>query len=201
MTEAVITAAGSSERMGSWKLMLPYKGKAVIDYVVEAAVSAADHVIIVGGFNADALFNHISSQFPHKRGNFSFVLNEDYQRGMFSSIQSSIPHLAGTEADDFFIIHSDMPLIRSFHIKELFMIWDELQSNTDQYDIMQPVYDAVPGHPVIFKHPVARTILEKRSTDSMTAVFADHQVYRVETGDSAYVRDIDTPESYNRLPS
>lgn len=240
MTEAIITAAGASERMGSWKLMLPYKGKPVIDHVVEAVIPSADHIILVGGYNAEALFRHISKTFRDYLDIITPVNNEGYSRGMFSSIQTGISFLNGqnflsgqktstslaahqdsrnrqglgdsqdsqdsqaeneeNEGNDFFIIHSDLPMIRSVHIKELFMIWDELQSNTDQYDILQPVYESIPGHPVIFKHHVIKTILEKRPSDSMNEVFADHQVYRVGVSDPAYATDIDTPEAYNRLP-
>lgn len=234
MTEAIITAAGASERMGSWKLMLPYKGKPVIDHVVEAVIPSADHIILVGGYNAEALFRHISETFRDYLDIITPVNNEGYSRGMFSSIQTGISFLYGqktgthlaahqdsrgtqgigesqgsqdvqvgneeNEGNDFFIIHSDLPMIRSVHIKELFMIWDELQSNTDQYDILQPVYESIPGHPVIFKHHTIKTILEKRPSDSMNEVFADHQVYRVGVSDPAYATDIDTPEAYNRLP-
>ncbi len=54
---AIILAAGSSTRMKKQKLLLPFKGKTIIETVIENAVSTVGkNVMVVLGSNREEIF-------------------------------------------------------------------------------------------------------------------------------------------------
>ena len=53
--DCVIPAAGRSERMGTWKPVLPFGGSTIIQTVVTAALRARARVILVTGYRAEDL--------------------------------------------------------------------------------------------------------------------------------------------------
>lgn len=171
--------------------MLPYLGQPLINQVVETARSTADKVILVTGHRSRELCDHFTGN-----PDITFIENKNYTRGMFSSIRAGIQ---GIEDGIFFILHADLPLIRTTHIKPLLDYFTLQQNN--HIEIVQPLCGTVPGHPVIFSPGVRETLLKAQDSNSMRDIFAAHTVSYYQTDDRAYITDIDTMESYNRLIS
>lgn len=191
MTECIILAAGTSSRMNSWKLFLPFRGRPVIDHVLDAAAQSCDRVIIVSGFRSAALKEHLG----RRDDRCIFCTNTGFERGMFSSIQTAAYHSRG---DLLFITHADLPLTSAGTFGSLL----ELKAGTcSDEEILQPVYEGKPGHPVLMEGSVRKTILSLDSSASMREVFAQHRVRRIPWEDPSVISDIDTPEAYHRLIS
>ncbi|MCK5156050.1 MAG: nucleotidyltransferase family protein [Spirochaetales bacterium] len=189
MISCIIPAAGSSTRMDEWKLMLPYLGKPIIDHVVETALSSADRVLLVTGYRENELRSHFSG-IPE----IIFLQNPDYSRGMFSSIRTGA---AGLDPENFFVLHADLPLVKPSHITCLFDYFTHQRKN--KIEIVQPVCNGVPGHPVIFSGSVRETLLRASDSDSMRDIFQCHTVSFFQTNDPAYITDVDTREAYDQL--
>src|SRR5690606_1115371 len=78
---AIILAAGKSTRMHRQKLLLPYKGKTIIEQVVEKAMKAVQkNVVVVLGSHSDEIYKQI------KDTGVPVQQNENYASGMLSSI-------------------------------------------------------------------------------------------------------------------
>src|SRR5664280_2261479 len=79
---AIILAAGESKRMGSPKMLLPFKGRSMIENVISNVFkSKADEIIVVLG----AYFDELSLLM--KRLDVSYCFNDNYMKGMLSSVQ------------------------------------------------------------------------------------------------------------------
>ena len=98
----IVLAAGLSERMGRNKLLLPYKGEAIIVKTVRNALSFSDKVIVVTGNERERVEESLSS-FP-----LTFVYNENYRMGQRTS---TIEGIKCVENDDFSILPGDLPLL------------------------------------------------------------------------------------------
>ena len=78
---ALILAAGSSRRMGSQKLLLPYGQSTIIETVVDNVLnSAIDHVMVVLGANQEEIRNTLAQK-P-----VQFCYNREHENGMLSSV-------------------------------------------------------------------------------------------------------------------
>ncbi len=103
---AIILAAGRSSRMGSHKLLLPYKGRPIVNWVLAAAcASQADPVIIVLGHEAE----QVDAALRAERW-FLAIHNPWYMDGMSTSLKIG---LAATPKDEdgAIILLGDQPLI------------------------------------------------------------------------------------------
>jgi len=76
----IVLAAGASTRMKKQKMLLPYKGKTIIETVISNAIPALKkNIIVVLGANSDETSKK-TSNFQIKR-----VENQRYSEGMLSS--------------------------------------------------------------------------------------------------------------------
>src|SRR5580765_6045109 len=103
---AIILAAGRSSRMGSHKLLLPYKGRPIVNWVLAAAcASQADPVIIVLGHEAQ----QVDAALQAERW-FLAIHSPWYMDGMSTSLKTG---LAATpkDVDGAIILLVDQPLI------------------------------------------------------------------------------------------
>lgn len=171
--------------------MLPFHGKPIIEVVAEAALAAADTVILVTGFRGDELSEHFAG-FPK----ITCIHNKNYARGMFSSIRAGV---TGIDDGMFFILHADLPLLKTSHLTSLIDYFTLQQENG--IEIVQPLCGTVPGHPVIFSESVRETLITAQDSDTMRDVCKAHTLSYFLTEDPAYITDIDTMESYRKLIS
>ena len=78
---AIILAAGSSRRMGSQKLLLPFDQSTLIETVIDNVIaSAVDHVMVVLGPMHEEIMQVIGKR-P-----VQFCHNREHEKGMLSSI-------------------------------------------------------------------------------------------------------------------
>src|SRR6202012_1639570 len=93
MTAAIILAAGESSRLGFPKQTLLYKGKTLLEWVIEAAgKSKCNPVIVVLGANAETIEPGI------KNNGVTLIHNHKWAEGMASSIRAAIEHIEKNSA-------------------------------------------------------------------------------------------------------
>ena len=192
-TGIIILAAGSSSRLGRPKQLLDYKGKTLLQTVInEALETSCRPVIAVLGANA----KEIASQ--HQHDQISFVINESWENGMASSIVAGLSAIIrnNSEIESIIIAVADQAFIKMINFNNLI----EKQKETGK-NIIASTYAETIGTPVLFKKDYfeallsltgaegAKKILKQYPQDVETVVFEHGEI------------DIDTETDYNNLIS
>jgi xanthine/CO dehydrogenase XdhC/CoxF family maturation factor/CTP:molybdopterin cytidylyltransferase MocA len=189
LISAVILAAGESKRMGKPKLLLPYGDKTIIETVIQNAInSEIKNIIVVLGAEKDKIRNQIS--------NYPVIITEnpDYLNGMLSSVQCGLRTLPG-DTDSVILLLGDQPMISGLVIDQL----ADTYRHTDK-GILIAYHKGKRGHPILFKIKYKKEIEElsvENSLHDFTRKFAS-DILEVETETPDILRDIDTPEDYNK---
>lgn len=189
--DCLIPSAGLSRRMGSWKPLVEYRGRPLIMSAVEHALSACARVLVVTGHRGEELEQLLEQSY---RGSerVCWVRNRHFERGMFSSIQAGATHI---RSDWFFVALGDMPEIPP----DLYAYLAGHTTATERlYDIIRPVYQGRPAHPVLLRSMVAQSIQDLPDDGNMQKVFEFHRqktgrgVLEIETDEPGCLYDIDT---------
>lgn len=140
---AVILAAGEADRMGKLKQLLPWKEKTILETVIDNVLSSKhidDEIRIVLGAEAKRVKEKISC---YKDSRIVIKENPNYKQGMSSSLKKGIEHLS--ESTKYLVIFlGDQPLITPDIFDNIINKFEE-----ESAEIMMPVYNKKPGHPVI----------------------------------------------------
>ena len=189
MIWAMILAAGESKRMGEAKLLLHFKGKTIIETIVENVVkSNVDKILVVLGSEKEKIEERIKN-FP-----LEFAFNPDYRSGMLSSVQCGFKTLP-KDAQAVLIILGDQPSVSSKVINKIIAAYKKTGKG-----IVLPVYKKERGHPVLidmkYREEVAklspqlglRELIYNRSDD----------ILEVKVATSSVLRDIDDAEDYRK---
>jgi molybdenum cofactor cytidylyltransferase len=186
----IILAAGSSERMGRTKQLLPFRGKPLLQHVIELA-SASDLVetIVVLGAAADEIRRRIEPG-PGVR----FARNPDHATGQASSLRAGLQAL-GKNIDAALVLVGDQPLVPAEAIRTILSL-----RNPARHAVIRAMYGGNPGHPVLLEREIWSEVLDSGSDEgarSWIAANAD----RVLEADLPFPlpAEVDTPEDYRRL--
>ena len=186
MVAAIILSAGKSERMGSPKALLRYRGLSFLSTILAAIDSARiEQVIVVAGHH----FDLIAKAFPNVR----VVFNPDYEKGMSTSVQAGIRALTGV-LDGAAIFLVDHPLMDRQTI-------DALVNRLEPGSIVVPVHESRRGHPVVFSAELFDEVLALPPDQGLNVVVKriPERVVEVFVENPGVLRDIDTPEQFARL--
>jgi molybdenum cofactor cytidylyltransferase len=188
MIAAVVLAAGFARRMGRQKLLLEFKGKAVVRWSVEAVLShVADCVVVTGQDDAGvrATLSGLAVR---------YAVNARPQDGQGSSIAVGIAALkpwtsaAVIVLGDQFRTPADvLPALLTAHARS-------------HKSVVVPSYRGTRGTPVLFGSDVFPELRALRGDEGARAVVAARPE-RVEVVplDIAMPADVDTPEDFARL--
>lgn len=186
-TAALILAAGRSSRMGAFKPLLPLGPKKVIGHAVDLFRKAgvAD-ILVVAGFEAERLVPVLEEL------GAGWVINRDYDRGMFSSLQAGMRRLAGT-GDAFFVLPADHPFVKPSTVLSLMKAFDK-----EKETICRPSYQGRRGHPPLIPAGLTPAILTFNEPGGLRALLSryEEQTLNVECGDPGILMDLDTVEQY-----
>lgn len=178
----IILAAGMSTRMeGKNKLLLPFRGKTMLEHTIAVAGRASNHISIVLGHEKELLLPYLD--------NLCIIDNPDYQTGQESSIRAALRCLDGSE--DFAFVPGDLPLLE---VKDYTTTFALLST----HEIVRPAFHGTPGHPIAYRAYLAEEALKgkERMRD-----FNRRYDYYLWEGEKRTVEDIDTPTAYTRLIS
>jgi molybdenum cofactor cytidylyltransferase len=189
----LILAAGKSSRMGSYKPLLEYEGKSFIGNIISKISAVCDNIIVVSGFNSSKISESLSRFMNDENLNIRIVLNENYEKGMFSSLKKGVAEIAGSQ---FILYHLvDQPNL------PLDFYYDFKMEINEKYDWIQPVYKNRKGHPVIFGQNIIDQINNSSINSDLRTISNKNDLYK-HYWNCRYpqiLTDLDTPEDVKQI--
>ena len=187
MIWAVILAAGESRRMGTQKLLLPFGETTVVGAVVGTALaSRVDRVLVVLGADRDAV------RLPLGSLGIDFAVNEDFAKGMLSSVQAGFAALP-PDAEAAVVMLGDQPFLPAGVVDAVVEAFRRSGKG-----IVVPAFQGRRGHPVLIGLKYRDEVLALDPTDGLRRLMRAHpdDIFEAEVEDANILRDMDVPEDY-----
>ena len=191
MIWAVVLAAGESRRMGTQKLLLPFGGATVIEAVVRTALaSPVDRVLAVLGADREAVRLKLGPC------GIEFTVNEDFTRGMLSSVQTGFRALPA-DAEAAVVMLGDQPFLPARVVDAVVGAY-----RASGKGIVIPAFRGRRGHPVLVDMKFRAAVLALDPADGLHQLMRAHpgDVHEAEVEDADVLRDMDSPEDYGGDP-
>jgi molybdenum cofactor cytidylyltransferase len=177
--EGIVLAAGFSRRAGRFKMSLALGDRTVIQRAVESMLPFAQRIHVVVGWQADRI-----AQLLEGYDRVATVLNPEYPRGMFTSVQIGVMRI---KAPRFFLLPGDMAMVSG-------RVYGALLAK--QGAVVIPTFGKRRGHPVLISQALIPEIRDAPEGTTLRDVIRNHEAVLVEVDDQAILYDIDTPEDY-----
>jgi len=188
-TAGIILAAGASERFGSPKQLANFRGKPLLQWVIDAAVqSDLDLVIVVLGHAHDRILEQLDD--PLRAEKIITFINHDFKSGQSSSLQLGLT-MARADYQAAMFLLADQPKTDAALINRLnSAFWQSPKS------ICVPVYGGRQGNPVVFGSKYFDALMDTRGDQGGREIIRSNpdDVHEVETANPHIFTDIDTPE-------
>jgi len=175
--------------MGSDKALLPLGDSTFLRTLIETFLTRLDPVVVVLGHHASEIRATVRTD-PRVR----LVTNEDYDRGMLSSLQTGLRAVEMDSGVVFTLV--DHPGVRA---ETLAMVVEAFEEGVQTAAI--PRYEGERGHPVAISPQLGAELLALPPDSSPKSVMrnAYSKARFVDVDDPAVVEDIDTPARYRSL--
>ncbi|MBO0859976.1 MAG: nucleotidyltransferase family protein [Chloracidobacterium sp.] len=186
----LVLGAGASTRFGQPKQLLPFKGRALLGWVVNQTELAAglDEVVVVLGRAADEIREKVVF------GNAKVVENPFFGEGCASSYRTGVEALDPL-SDAIMIILGDQPGVVPETINR---VADEWRRGDGQIALAS--YQGRLGHPMLFARPLFDRLVGLRGDKAAwKLVDANPDLVRVISFDIPYPEDINTLEDFQRV--
>jgi molybdenum cofactor cytidylyltransferase len=180
--EGVVLAAGLSSRMGQHKMALPLGDRTVIERSLESMYEIVRRIWVVVGWQAERIRELLAAY-----AKVELVVNENYRRGMFSSVKVGI---ARVRAPAFFLLPGDCPFVGS----EVYA-----QMLTVPGNIVIPTCRGKRGHPVLFRSQLIPEILAMPDDGTLRDYIDTSRHATIEVEDEGILLDLDTQGEYDAL--
>jgi len=191
MIYGIILAAGEGKRMGKVKLTLPLGDKQLIEWVLRAVkLTPLDkYFLVVRPEDKDIIK-------IGKAWGAEIVLNPDFRKGMSTSIKKALLKINTREAEGFFLILGDQPLITSKIINKLIKSF-----SPGKGEIIVPYFKDKRGNPVLFDICWKDELMAVTGDVGGRVLIKAHpeKVKRVNISDETILFDIDREEDYEKM--
>lgn len=164
----VILAAGSSSRLGFPKQLVEFRGKTLLQHSLDVAGTIHFNPrILVLGSKAEEIQQKIDL------GNFEVVINENWDKGMGTSVSKGISSALNNEKDldHILILLSDQPLVSRGKIQELINV---------QLDLKKPAtfseYEGDVGVPAIFSSSVFSDLMKLKAEHGAKKILSEKKL-------------------------
>ena len=188
MIYGIILAAGEGKRMGKVKLTLPLGNKKLIEWVLQAVkLTPLDkYFLVVRPEDKDIIK-------IGKAWGAEIVLNPDFRKGMSTSIKEALLKINTQEAEGFFLILGDQPLITSKIINKLIKSF-----SPGKREIVVPYYKNRRGNPVLFDIYWKDELMAVTGDVGGRVLIRAHpeKIKRVNISDETILFDIDQEKDY-----
>ena len=185
-TSCIILSAGSSQRMGMHKALLKFDNNHTFLSKIAETYSKVGVEQILVVVNAELLFILKQHQFMHEK--VVFVLNENPELGRFYSLQKGIQQLI--RENHCFFQNIDNPLVSE-------NVLENLITHKHKADVLIPVFENKPGHPVLFGPYVTQEIMKRVEPGIRIDYFLKRlNTKRIEFQDKSIVVNINSQEDY-----
>jgi molybdenum cofactor cytidylyltransferase len=219
MLAAVILSGGASQRMGSPKALLPYRGKTFLEHLLEVSThrQIGERRVVLGP-HVDAIRSTVS--LPDSE----IVMNPEWEKGQLSSIHAAIRSLSA-DAYGMILFLVDHPLVSSALVETLIdrfyagaqesssksrVVGAGLVENPEPRRappgantsrIVLPTYNGKRGHPVIFAASLFPELLAAPLDQGARTVVWAHasEVVEVPTAEAGCVMNVNDSNAFQRF--
>ncbi len=183
----LVLAAGSSRRLGRPKQLLPFRGRPLLDAVLDTArASGADQVVVALGGAADGVREQVDLH------GCTLADNPAFSTGCSSSIAAAVPALLPT-TDVVVLLLGDQPGVTAATVRALVAGRGDAPLAVCRYD------DGI-GHPFGFGRAVLRELLGLHGDKAVWKLLDRRSAEVVEVRVAGPVPlDVDTEDDYARL--
>lgn len=190
MFSVIILAAGHSKRMGTLKPILKLGDGTILEHSVRLFRDAGvEDVAVVVGHRANEIVPLVKDYGARA------IINEGFDRGMFSSVQAGVKALS-ENSQAFFVLPVDIPFVRPQTIEDLLGTYRGSNGK-----IAIPVFLGKRGHPPLVDACYRNEILSYSGREGLRGFFRKHdrELIQVEVADEMILFDLDTPSDYQAL--
>lgn len=190
-TFALIPAAGLSSRMGSFKPMLPFRGKPLIISTIQSCLDGgASFCSVALGHNADTVREALAA-FPEER--VKICVNPDYKTtDMFQSILLGLRAIPRHGA--FYVLPADMPAVPENVFCALAKALQESGASC-----ARPLCGGRRGHPILLSGTVIPDLESYTGSGGLKHALLGMKSVDVPVFGRECLMDADTPEDYKSL--
>ncbi len=185
---AVVLAAGASERYGSPKYSLIFdQNRNFVQKIMEEYVSfGCEQVVIVIRPDDIPYFDQHARAYPEK---VYVAVNHHPEKGRLSSIQTGLQVLKTTHK--VFLQNVDNPFVDKSLLRSLA---DQLKENKGVF----PGFNGKGGHPVLFSKILASQLIQLDQGTDFKLFVKSQNFHSVEVGHEKILANINTKEDYQR---
>lgn len=190
---AILLGAGQSSRMKGIKQLLPWKGTFLLQHALNTLIKLdLEKVFVVLGAN----FEKIRPKLDSESQMVQVIDNPTWEKGLGNSISVGVDHILkdNTEVAGVLVCLADQPLITETYLKRL-----QSHFETGIYPIVASNYKDRVGVPAIFSRSVLNELLSLGSDFGAKHILTKYQSSLVALDANTILRDIDTPEEYEKL--
>jgi len=192
MIQAIVLAAGRSTRMGEQKLLLPFNGMPMVDFVTKTVLSCGfDGIsIVVSRETMDCIF-------PIEGANY--IVNPNPDHGQDSSFHCALSVLPKNSS--FAVFLADKPTVTA---RQIMALRSRFKLLSPEKNALVPRKNGAPGHPSFYSHlwkerflnssGASKAVLFQHEKDVEWVEFDDHD----DTSENLFF-DVDTQVDYRRL--
>ena len=204
VTSGLLIASGLSSRISGFKPLLQYERRSFLITIVEKLLAALSNIVIVVGHEHLLLLHELETHFNsslQKLNNklwqidsrITILFNENYQKGMFTSLQLGTKQLKDS---DWILYHFiDQPNLPKEFYSEI------LKQHDSSVNLIQPVFMRRSGHPILFDKRISSKIIDADYSSNLREVLNDESlIKRFWNCDFPEIfEDIDTDDDYQKL--
>ena len=184
----IILAAGAASRMGQPKLLLPWKGEALIRHAARTALNGGLYpVIVVTGASGEAVKSALDGL------DLKIVHNPNWPNGQSTSVRAGIKALPA-QADAVIILLGDQPYLGEALLQALRNFYDQHHPQ-----ILAPSVSGQRSNPVLFDRSIFPYMLNLEGDVGARSLFGQFPPTLYPWDDGRILFDIDTPEDYHKL--
>jgi molybdenum cofactor cytidylyltransferase len=164
--------------------------KTLVEHSVLSMYDVVDRVIVVGGYGIERV-RDILGGYPK----VEVIYNQDFRRGMFSSVQAGLRHLRSLYQDAsvrarVFLLPGDYPLVRQDTYRRMLMVSGH---------VVIPTCKGRRGHPVLMSTRLIEHVLCSPDTYNLRDCIKRFGYAGVEVEDEGILCDVDTMEDYESV--
>lgn len=189
----LILAAGLSSRMGELKMLMPLRGKTVLENTIDSMLLAGvEKIVVVLGYRGRELEVLLQKRYVGNR--FVIVYNEHYaETDMLTSLKIGLASMP--ECHAFFLLPGDIPMID----KETYLKIFKAMPHKGDF-IVFPLLQGYRKHPPLVAASFIKEILNFNGEDGLRGFWRLHEesIHTVNVDDLGCWTDLDTRDQYQK---